>query len=235
MNHVDPEIVNSYSKPIISFDIDWANDDVLCDTIEIIEDAEIKATWFVTHETKHLSNILKNKNYKVGVHPNFNTLLDGSKQHGNNKEEVIDSLIDIVPNAKLVRSHSVVQSSRLSNLFLDKGFTHESNDYIPYDSDIDLKPWSLDNGLIKVPYFWSDELECAPNSKKQKMSDLVLLPGLKVFDFHPIHIFLNTESLDRYEKTRHLHNKPSELIKYRYDGYGTRNRLLELINLVKKQ
>ena len=34
-------------------------------------------------------------------------------------------------------------------------------------------------------------------------------------------------------KTRHLHNKPSELIKYRYDGYGTRNRLLELINLVK--
>ena len=58
MNHVDPRIVNSYSMPIISFDIDWANDDVLCDTIEIIEDAEIKATWFVTHETKHLSNIL---------------------------------------------------------------------------------------------------------------------------------------------------------------------------------
>lgn len=235
MNFIDLNIDDSFNKPIISFDIDWANDDVLFDTIEIVDKAEIKATWFVTHKSKHLSKLIENKNYEVGIHPNFNTLLDGNKQHGNNKEEIIDSLLGIVPNAKLVRSHSVVQSSRLSNLYLDKGFTHESNDYIPYYSGIELKPWKLHNGLIKAPYFWSDELECTQNAYKLKISDLVLFSGLKIFDFHPIHIFLNTESLERYEKTRHLHNKPNQLIKHRYDGYGTRNRLFELINLLKKK
>ena len=58
--------------------------------------------------------------------------------------------------------------------------------------------------------------------------------GLKVFDFHPIHVFLNTESLERYERTRALHHNPKELIKHRYEGYGTRNRLIELLELAKK-
>lgn len=53
--------------------------------------------------------------------------------------------------------------------------------------------------------------------------------GIKVFDFHPIHIFLNTEDLDRYEKTREWHNCEVTLLKYRYEGYGTRNFLMELI------
>jgi len=56
-------------------------------------------------------------------------------------------------------------------------------------------------------------------------------PGLKVFDFHPIHVFLNTELLDRYDRTRHLHQKPGELIKHRFDGEGIRIRLLELLAL----
>jgi len=57
---------------------------------------------------------------------------------------------------------------------------------------------------------------------------------LKVLDFHPIHVFLNTESLDRYERTRPLHHNPKELIKHRFEGYGTRNRLLEVLELVEK-
>jgi hypothetical protein len=39
------------------------------------------------------------------------------------------------------------------------------------------------------------------------------------------------ESLNRYERTRPLHQKPKELIKQRYEGYGTRNRLIELLEL----
>lgn len=61
-----------------------------------------------------------------------------------------------------------------------------------------------------------------------------VLPNYFVVDFHPIHVFLNTESLDRYERTRSLHQNPKELIKHRYEGYGTRNRLLELLGSAKK-
>ena len=64
---------------------------------------------------------------------------------------------------------------------------------------------------------------------------IALRPGLKCFDFHPIHVFLNTENLNRYERTRPIHQNPKELIKYRYQGYGTRSRSMELLELANQQ
>ena len=58
--------------------------------------------------------------------------------------------------------------------------------------------------------------------------------NLLVYDFHPIHVFLNTESIERYEETRLLHHKPNELIKHRYNGYGIRNQLIDLIEIIDK-
>ena len=82
-----------------------------------------------------------------------------------------------------------------------------------------------------VPYFWEDDVACIdPNVSE--VSSLVRRHGIKVFDFHPIHVFLNTESLDRYERTRPLHQNPKELIKHRFEGYGTRSRLIELLEMV---
>ena len=65
------------------------------------------------------------------------------------------------------------------------------------------------------------------------MNEIASRSGLKVFDFHPIHIFLNTESLERYERTRPIHHNPKELIKHRYSGYGARNQLIELLEMNK--
>ena len=59
--------------------------------------------------------------------------------------------------------------------------------------------------------------------------------GFHVFDFHPIHVFLNTENLSRYERTRLLHQKPDELLKHRYQGKGTRTQLLNLLNLIENK
>ncbi|MBK6792139.1 MAG: hypothetical protein IPG80_06265 [Anaerolineales bacterium] len=44
-------------KIFLTFDIDWAHDDVLNDTIDLVEEANIAATWFVTHETPLLSRL----------------------------------------------------------------------------------------------------------------------------------------------------------------------------------
>ena len=57
------------------------------------------------------------------------------------------------------------------------------------------------------------------------ISQLLVREGLKVFDFHPIHVYLNTEDLSRYEQTRSLHHNPAELIKHRFAGTGTRTAL----------
>ena len=139
-------------------------------------------------------------------------------------------MIEVVPEAKSIRSHSMTQSSNLLDLFQRKGITHDCNHFIPEQYVACLKPWYLWNSMIKVPYFWEDDVMCI-HSKSTPVKELALRPGLKCFDFHPIHVFLNTESLDRYERTRPLHQNPKELIKHRYQCYGTRDRLVELLEL----
>lgn len=222
----------------LSIDIDWAHDEVLADTIDLIEEYRVPVTWFVTHDTPLLERLRSVPDFEVGIHPNFNFLLDGDDRVGKNADEVVERLLALVPEAKCVRSHSLTQSSNLLALFWRKGLTHECNTLIPEISGILVKPWSSFCGLTRVPHFWEDDVHMLYDSIGIKQSDPVEhataeKEGLKVFDFHPIHVFLNTESLDRYERTRALHHSPQELIKHRYKGYGTRNRLIELLDLAK--
>ncbi len=222
----------------LTFDIDWAHDDVFNDTIDVVEHFDSPATWFITHETPCLKRLRANRKFELGIHPNFNFLLEGDDRNGKSAAEVIENLIAIVPEAKSVRSHSLTQSSGLFNLFKKNGLTHEVNHLVPNYAGIELKPWRLWNGLSRIPYGWEDDVYIISVGKglSEKNPNEIVSEGgigLKVFDFHPIHIYLNTESLDRYERTRPLHNNPQELIKHRYQGYGTRNRLLELLEMVK--
>jgi hypothetical protein len=226
-------------KHFLTLDIDWANDIVLNDTIDLVESFDVAATWFVTHQTPVLERLRKNSKFEIGIHPNFNFLLDGMYNAGQSAIEVVQRLMVIVPQAKTVRSHSMTQSTGLLNVFKDVGLTHDANHFVPHHSSITLKPWSLWNGLCRVPYSWEDDVHIiyeAGGTEQQNPRDIALSEsvGLKVFDFHPIHVFLNTESLDRYERTRPLHQNPNELIKHRYDGYGTRSRLIELLELTTK-
>lgn len=217
----------------LTIDIDWAHGEILEDTIDLIESFGSSATWFVTHDTPLLSRLRSNSSFELGIHPNFDFLLSGNgegAQAGNNAEEVIDRLLSVVPEATSIRSHSTTQSSRLLEMFVCRGITHECNTYIPAQAEIVLKPWRLWSGLVRVPYFWEDDAACLFGDELA-MSELVQREGLKVFDFHPIHVFLNTERLSRYERTRPLHHNPKELIKHRFEGYGTRNRLIELLEL----
>jgi hypothetical protein len=223
-----------HGKIFLSFDIDWAHDEVFRDTLDIVENYSVKATWFVTHETPLLKTLKTNSLFELGIHPNFNFLLNGDCNIKENADDIIEKLMTIVPEAKSVRSHSLVQGTRLLDSFIRFGITHESNHFIPHSLGFTLKPWLLHNGLCRVPFFWADDYHVSSGSEGSvNLVNLTLGGGMKVFDFHPIHVFLNSESLDRYERTRDLHRNPKELIKHRYDGYGTRNRLIELLELAK--
>lgn len=218
------------SEVYLTFDLDWVCDEIVADTLDLVESADVAATWFVTHDTPLISRIRANRKFELGIHPNFNFLIEGNPQNGRNAGEVVDRLLAVVPEAKAVRSHSMVQSSRLSQLFADKGLTHECNHLIPEQANIVLKPWRLWNGLIEVPHFWEDDAVCI-YAQNTPVVDLVVRVGLKVFDFHPIHVFLNTECLERYERTRSDHRNPAELIRHRFSGLGTRSALEQLLCL----
>jgi len=225
----------TWNRLFLTFDVDWAHDDVLRDTIELVRPYDLPVTWFITHATDMLTDLRGEKDrWDLGIHPNFNPLLDGSG-HGS-AAEIIERLLMIVPEAKSVRSHSLVQSSILYKLFMSAGLTHDSNDYVPSHSGLALQPFCIENGLVKVPYCFSDELWCIQGGgHAEDFNALLHRDGLLVFDFHPIHVFLNTESLDRYERARQFFQNPKELIKHRYQGYGTRDRLIELLELVNQR
>ncbi len=232
ITEINPEINISWEESLfLTFDVDWACDEVLANTIELVQQKDICDTWFITHDTPLLNELRKNPKFELGIHPNFNFLLNGDPRNGATAEEVVDRLLTIVPEAKTIRSHSMTQSSNLLQLFVKKGLTHDCNHFIPEQAQISLKPWHVWNGLIKVSYFWEDDVACIYDTNTP-IQLLTQRDGLKVFDFHPIHVFLNTENLERYERTRTIHNNHKELIKHRYQGKGTMTSLEMLLMLV---
>jgi hypothetical protein len=240
ISSVDPEKTDSWeNKLFLTFDIDWAADDVINDTIKVVRKADVAATWFVTHDTPLLKEIRKNPKWELGIHPNFNFLLEGDLRNGKNSLEVIQRIMKIVPEAKSVRSHSMVQSSRLLDIFKAIGLTHDCNQFIPSGSNIRLKPWFLWNGLVRVPYSWEDDIFCLSRGNKvqPELEPIELInktypDSMIVFDFHPIHVFLNTENVERYEKSRTHHHSIKNLKTFQNLGIGTRS-LLENLFAIK--
>lgn len=232
MQSIIPEEPDSWSDSLfLTFDVDWAHDVILEDLINILEANMAQATFFLTHQTPILDRIIRNELFETGIHPNFNSFLFKENNTAKDFRSVIEGLMELTGGVKLARSHSLVFGSPIEAIYEECGITHESSLFIPHQhNQTPIHPFRMYNKMIKVPYFFCDMASCVYSP--ESLRTLILRPGLKVFDFHPIHVFLNTEHLDRYESTRHLHKKPEELIKYRYEGKGTRTRLLELLKLV---
>lgn len=219
----------------ITFDIEWAPDFVLEHCIELCDKHDVRATYFATHATKLLDEISANKDYELGVHPNFNKLLDRTdNQQG--VEAILQELKDIAPNSTSIRSHSTLQSARLLDIFFASGFTHDVNTWIPHWSDIELKPWIDWSGLVMVPFYWADDIYCM-NGGSRNVRELLDRPGLKIFNYHPIHLYLNTDSYEIYESSKAYHNVPEALKGYRNksNNNGVRDFFEKLIIEAKRE
>lgn len=227
-----PEVQNDFENSLfLTFDIDWANDDVLNYCIDLLEVNSVKATFFVTHETHVLERLRKSDLFELGIHPNFNFLLNGDHRYGKNYKEVIDYYLNMVPDAVSVRSHSLTQSAPIVDEFIRRGLAFDVNLLLMYLSEIELKPIPYyTEGFTRLPYYWEDDTYIHYNQKVD-IDKLVSRSGLKIFDFHPIHVFLNTSDLRQYDDARpHLYNT-NELINYRNkDIFGTNDFLVSLIN-----
>jgi hypothetical protein len=231
ISEINPDDNHTWDDSIyLTFDIDWACDEILADSIELVEKMNVSATWYVTNQTSLLKRLTENPIFELGIHPNFNFLLEGDSRNSSTAKDVVTTLSSIVPSAKSIRSHSLTWGDVIAKAVLNSGFLSVSNFMIPEQSKLLLKPWRDWYGLIHIPYFFQDSA-CFYFEDNASIKELNLRPGLKVFDFHPIHVFLNSENISRYESTRHLHKNPKELIKHRYDGFGTRTRLIELLQL----
>jgi hypothetical protein len=229
---INPDISETWSgKKVLSIDIDWAHDDVLSETIDILEESGVKACFFVTHKTALLGRIRSNSMFELGLHPNFDLLLTGEAT--TSAMGTIEALIDIVPEAKVLRSHGMTTSGRWLELYRKAGITHLSN-YLMF-GDRNIHPFPQLNGLIEAPVYFADDGLLFQRESGMCTFDVdrdikTQTTGLEVYNFHPIHIFLNSETAHRYSSTKKYFRDPVKLRRNRFTGVGARSWLMQLLS-----
>ena len=139
---------------LITLDIDWASDFTIKKVDEILKEKNIKATWFVTHKSAYLKNLSKNRNYELGIHPNF---LSNTTQ-GKTPKEILKKLKKIVPSAVSLRTHSLHQNSHLLSLYKDYGIKFDTSLLLYKTKNIKPHYHPLFE-LHRVPFFWEDDVE----------------------------------------------------------------------------
>lgn len=214
----------------VTMDMDWANDGVLRDTVSLAEKLEIPVTMFVTHDTPMLAELRAHPLFDLGIHPNFLPQLNGQteKTYLNTLEE----MHALVPEARVIRCHALVDATPVLVSARQLGFEADLNLFIPLSSGIGLKPYTHFSGIRRLPFFYEDDawaLEPDHPSPEQHMA----ADGLKIFNFHPIHLYLNTETMDRYGRAKAYYHDFDRLAPFinRGEGFGARDFLLRIAEL----
>lgn len=210
------------NRVVLTIDIDWAPDEVLARTLDMFSGAGVPCTLFATHDTPFLRG-LDPSMFEVGLHPNFNSLLKGDSRR---PEQLVAPLREHFPDARGIRSHSSMVSNVLVELFGHLGFEYECNVFLPYSTSLELLP--LWNGMTRVPFNWEDYLHFSYGNSFTT-TGLDLSQGLHVLTFHPVHVFLNTENMDRYRAARLFYQDAEALKGFRNTGRGTATLLQELL------
>lgn len=211
-------------------DVDWAPEEVIADTIGLFETYGVHCTFFATHRSETLLQCNREL-FEIGLHPNFNPLFQGK---GGNADGIMDELVAWYPESECVRSHSLTQSGWLLNKFKEKGMLYEVNHFLPYHHN--LYPFTLWNGMVRIPFNWEDDYHFALGYSFDDSGIDLGDAGLKIFNFHPIHVFLNSENNDRYLRIKdEMHNIPKLKHERNTTGVkGTRDMLIALLAHVQK-
>lgn len=184
----------------ITLDVDWAPDCAIEAAATSLIRHGVKATWFITHASPVLELLRQHPGlFELGIHPNF---LHGST-HGKEVPEILDHLMSIVPEARCLRSHDLYQSTRVFRTIMQRTpIQVDLSLFLPGQTQSRPFEFSLAEGsLTRIPYFWEDDVEAEKTTPNWEASRY-LGSGLRVFDFHPIHIALNSANMSAYGRLK---------------------------------
>jgi len=220
---------------ILTLAVDWAPDYAIELAAERLIAYGVRATWLVTHRSAAVDRLRGRPDlFELGIHPN---LLPGST-HGAAPADVLQHCLELVPDAVTMRTHGRFQSTPLLELVMST--TPIEIDlslflpYAPYVTPVEYH-WA-GRVLTRLPYVWEDDDEMERPFPAWRPAALIdAAPGLTVFDFHPIHVFLNSCGMAPYRELiaaggSPLSAAPPELAEcYVQDGQGTRSAFEELL------
>ena len=228
------------NEPIIclTFDVDWASEEALIYLYSIIKKSDFKSTFFLTHESKFLLELIDKEHIDSGIHPNF--LQDSS--HGSSYVEVIDYCTKLLPKAESFRCHRYYDGNDIAEMFVEKGYKYDSNVCTLLER---VDPFVHRSGLIRFPIFFEDGAYLLHKQNlnfKEVGRRLFYKKGLMILNIHPMHMVLNSPDLNYMRKikdrlTREEWNNLDHTLleKISYKGFGIRDFIIELFEFIKKE
>ncbi len=175
---------------VITFDIDWAPEFMIENLLNLTKGLNI--TIFNTHKSKIISTINSEK-ITLGIHPN----LSKNSSQGDNIKKV-SNFVSKIGNNKFCRFHILGHSYPDMCYFAKKG-TKVDSSYFLLNQPYIIPSYHKDIDLLRIPYIWEDGLVL--RSKMNIKNSLNLnLPGMKILDFHPIDLYLNTHNFEHRNK-----------------------------------
>ena len=207
----------------ITIDTEWVPQVMLDDVAEILNNYGVKATFFVTN----VYDFSKLKGHELAIHPNF--------EKNSNLNEILQKTISYLPSktTKGTRSHKKYQTSDLITAYHNFGIEYDSNHFLPnYEKPL---PFFHDHSsILEIPFIFMDyQFSTFPNFDLDKIN--LNDSGVKVFDFHPSHVYMNTHSLDEYEKIKQNYHDVDYLNSVKnYEKPGNRNVFFKILDFIEK-
>ena len=215
---------------VLTADLDWASEYCIDRFLGIAGSFAVTPTLFVTHRSAAVRQAHAEGRAELGIHPNF---LDGSS-HGSDPGAVIEHVLGLVPNARLVRCHRFFDSVSIRHALVEHGLTIDSN--VCRHLKRGLKPERLASGLLRLPVFFEDDVHWNRGgdwSFDAYATDF-FSPGMKVLNFHPFFVALNLPDATVYARykpmIRSLTAEQAAIL--RHPGPGAESFLIEALEAI---
>ena len=223
----------------ITLDIDWAPDFMIDFTADVLLKYNTAATWFVTHMSPAIERLRTyHELFELGIHPNF---LHNST-HGADPTSVLCHCMELVPEARSMRTHGLVQSTQILERVLTlTPIEVDLSLFLPYTPHlVPIEYYWCNRSLIRIPYYWEDDYEFEQNVPNWRLTTKMTSgKGLRIFNFHPVHIFLNSCNMDSYQRLKEI--KPiistatqSDVDPIVHTGLGTKTMFIDLLTFLSQ-
>lgn len=220
--------LDGFTSFALTTDVDWAPDFCVEDVLELVAGAGLRVTAFATHRTGPL--VRPPSFVEVGLHP------DTTRPGADGIRRKIPDLLEIYPDARGLRAHrnffgqNVAQLARASGLDYDASVLHWRQPFCQAEID--------QYGLVRMTYNWEDGIHADRGLPWSLDWVPIAGPGLKIFNVHPIFIYLNCPDDDYRRRVvkdyPDLTSAPrSALAPCVHDGYGARRFLIDLLAELK--
>ncbi|MBM4433538.1 MAG: hypothetical protein FJ028_00205 [Chloroflexi bacterium] len=130
--------------------------------------------------------------FELGIHQNF----AASSTHGSDFAAVLARCMDLVPGATTMRTHRLFQMTPLFDVLLEQTpiradlslYLHRAPGLTPVTFR------SAGRALHRFPTYWQDDQAMLEEAPCWDAATLLAPRGLKILNFHPMHVLLNSSS-----------------------------------------